>query len=340
MTARHANRRLRALAAAVSVIAAVSLAGCYDRNQLVAPDAVLSLTVSPSAIPADGFSTTRIVAQVNARSDSDLQVTFSATKGRVTSSQSAADSTGRVVAVLQSDTTPGMVVVSAEVKRGGTVLASRSTDVEFQVVGPGTVVRLFVSDTAVPADGASFAQVRAELNSGLTNRAVTFETTNGSFSAQDPSLRTLPLTAGEDGMARTLLYAPLEAGSGLVTAVAGGFSAAATVTFGPALPDAMALKVSPLALTASDTEFAAITAALSRSVGKVTVNTRVEFSAANDASGVAFGNFVNVRRSNSEQEASAEFIAGSGAPEGLATITAHVPGTALTEKVKIQIAPP
>ncbi len=326
--------------AAVSLLlllAGVLGAGCYDRNALVEPSEILTLEASPTAIPADGFSTTQLIVQLNPRADRVLQVAFKATRGTLTSSQVSVDSAGRAVAVLQSDTRPGSVVVTADIKRGEVIEASRSINVTFDTVASGSVIRIFISNSTLPADGASQVQLRAELNQGVTNRAVTFQTTSGSFSAQDENLRSTSVTAADDGVARALLHAPRALGSALVTATAGGFSATETMTFLPALPDALALRVSPLQLDASDTSSASITATLSRTVGRVTVNTVVDFSAVEDATGGPFGTFVNVRRSNTDEQATAEFIAGSGASPGLATITARVPGTALSRQVKIQI---
>lgn len=281
-----------------------------------------------------------MTARLNPRSDRSLEVAFKASRGTVSGVQASFDSAGRAVAVLQSDTRPGVVVVTAEVKRGDTIEASRSIDVTFGTVAAGSVVRLFVIKSVVAADGASLTEVRAEVNPGLANRSVTIETTNGSFSATDPNLRSVSLTASDAGIARTILYAPQTVGSALVTATAGGFSAAETVTFGVAPPDALALKVSPLSLPASDTDLATIVATLSRLVGKVTLNTTVEFSAFNEHSGAAFGSFTDVRRSNADEQATAAFVAGSSAPLGPAIIRARVPGTTLSEEVRIVISAP
>jgi len=323
------------------VFALVALgAGCYDRNAVVEPSEILTLEASPAVIPADGFSTSQVTATLNPRSDQSLTVAFQASRGTVSVPQTSFDSAGRAVAVLQSDTRPGVIVVTAEVKRGETIVASRSINITFDTVAAGNVVRLSVVTSVLPADGASNTEVRAELNPGVASREVTFTTTDGSFSVGEPAVQSIPRTASEDGIARAILYAPQAVGSALVTATAGGFSAAATVTFAVAPPDALALKVSPLSLPQSDAESAAIVATLSRTSGKVTVNTAVEFSAFNDDSGDAFGSFADVLRSNASEQATAEFIPGSSAPLGPATIRARVPGTTLRKEVKIVITPP
>ena len=50
---------------AIGLIAAIAFTGCYDPNSVVAPDEVLLLTATPEAIPANGFSTSRITAKIS-----------------------------------------------------------------------------------------------------------------------------------------------------------------------------------------------------------------------------------------------------------------------------------
>jgi len=129
-------------------------------------------------------------------------------------------------------------------------------------------------------------------------------------------------------------------GTALVTATAGGYSSTQTVTFIRALPDHIALEAAPLAISrALETNVVAMKAKLSRAVGKVTPNTRVDFEAVNDASGVSFGRFQNVTRSTTTGEVTAQFVPGIAAPTGLATITARVPDNGVTAQVKIGVLP-
>ena len=57
----------------------------------------------------------------------------------------------------------------------------------------------------------------------------------------------------------------------------------------------------------------------------------------NDASGQSFGRFQNIERSNESETATADFVPGTTAPLGLATITASVPNTNVTAQIKVDI---
>jgi hypothetical protein len=57
----------------------------------------------------------------------------------------------------------------------------------------------------------------------------------------------------------------------------------------------------------------------------------------NDATSQAFGRFQNVTRSNAAETVTAQFVPGTTAPLGLATITARVPGTNVSAHVKVNI---
>jgi hypothetical protein len=152
------------------------------------------------------------------------------------------------------------------------------------------------------------------------------------------------VAAGADGVARVQLFAPLTPGSALVTATsvgangAAGFSATQTITFSPAAPDFMSLSATPLAVSrAVETNKITVTARLSRLIGKVSTNTLVDFTIVNDASGVSFGRFQSVTRSDTSETATAEFVPGTTGTLGLATITARVRNTNATAQIKVDI---
>jgi hypothetical protein len=168
---------------------------------------------------------------------------------------------------------------------------------------------------------------------------VLFKTTNGSF-VRGANTQETTQTAGADGVAVVPLYASSSLGSAVVTVIAAGFSATQTVNFVPAAPDFITLRATPLEVSkANETNATTVNATLSRSIGTVTANTRVDFSIANDASGESFGRFEAITRSNADGEVTAQFVPGTAAPLGLATITARVPETSLVARVKINIAP-
>ena len=312
-------------------------AGCYRRNDLTAPEDILLLVATPASIPADGVSTSSIEARVNPNADRDLAITFTASGGAISGQTFSPDSNGRATTLLTSATTPQSVLVTVNVKRGNTTEASRTIPVVFEPVDSSTIVRLTLSSKEIPADGASSIQVQADLNPGVRTHTVKFETTSGSFSPETTTRVLADVATDSNGVARTLLYAPRVIGTALVTVTGGTFSAGDTVTFVRAFPDSLALRASPLTIPKSETQVVTVTAALSRALGRVTENTLVTFSAESDVTRQSFGRFQNVRRSNADQEAAAEFVPGTTAPTGLATLTARVPDTPLVASVKINI---
>jgi hypothetical protein len=429
------------LAPTVLLLAALVGVACYDPNQITAPDDIFLISASPSTIPANGFSTSRITVRVDSATNRELTFGFKSDGGTLSIPESQVrgpDANGEISVFLKSDTTPRTVLVTAEAKNGQTIVSSRSIAVTFESAAPDTVIRLSASPSRVEADGASSIQLRADTNAGLTDRTVTFTATNGSFQrGANPPDRDVEVPTSADGIAIIQLYAPTEVGAAVVTAAAGGFSASQTVTFlplsvrlvvsssriesdgasslqlraettpgssravtfrttlgtfdpsssspvrelpnrqsgadgvavaqlyatgevgtaivtataggfsdsqpvtfSPAAPDFVTLRAAPTTVSrAQETNFLTLTASLSRAVGAVSPNTRVEFTAVNDASGESFGRFEEVTRSGANGQTTAKFIAGTTAPLGLATITARVVGTDVSSQVKITVTP-
>lgn len=335
------TRHLPPIALFLALVAGGASAACYH-NDIAAPDEVLTITASPASIPADGFSTTRITATVSPSADRSLGLTFTSTAaGTITSQSMSPDASGQVSTFLKSTTTPQNVLVTVNVNRGQTVIASRTVQVVFAPVDSSTIVKLTLSSHELEADGASSIQVRGDINPGVAAHSVKFDTTNGSFTPGSTARTSGDIPTDANGTARVLLYAPTDLGTALVTVTGGTFSTSDTVSFVPANPDAISLSAGPLTIPKTETQVVTVTALLSRSPGQVTTNTSVDFSIVSDVTGQTFGRFQNVKRSGTDRQASADFVPGANAPSGLATITAtvpgKVPGTSLTASVKITI---
>jgi hypothetical protein len=327
------------------VLCGVSV-GCYDANKITAPDEVMLLTASPDVIAANGFAISQITAHVDPASASKFTISFKTSVDALTIPNGQTrrpDSNGDVVVHLTSDTTPKTVIVTAEAKDGTNVVASRSVPVVFEAASAASVVRLSVSSSQLEADGVSSVIIRAEVSPSFSSRQVTFRTTNGSFSRGSTPLTETTVTAGADGVAIVPLYAASSLGSAVVTATVNGFSASQTVSFVAAAPDFMTLTATPLTVSkALDTNLTTLVAVLSRSIGAVSGNTRVEFSIVNDTTGEAnFGRFETQSRTSTDGEVTTttRYFPGIAAPLGLATITARVPDTNVTARVKINITP-
>jgi hypothetical protein len=318
-------------------------AGCYDPNRVTAPDDVMLLTASPASIPANGFASSQITAHVSAASPSKFVITFKTSVAGLTIPNGESrrpDSNGDVVVLLTSDTSPKTVIVTAEAKDGANTVASRSVPVVFEAAEASSLVRLSASSSQVEADGVSSVIMRAEISPSFSSRQVTFKTTNGSF-ARGSSLLSTDVTAGADGVAIAPLYVGSSLGTAVVTATVNGFSASQTVTFVAAPPDFVTLTATPLSVSkALDTNLTTLVATLSRTIGAVSGNTRVEYSIANDASGeTGFGRFETQSRTAQDGQVTitTKFFPGTAAPLGLATITVRVPETSVTARVKVNI---
>jgi adhesin/invasin len=318
---------------------ALGSAGCYDPNRLAAPDDVMAISASPERIAADGFSTSTITVTVKPTSNRGRALNFTSSGGTLSVKDTdtrAPDASGQVVVFLISEATPKTVLVTANAKEGTDVVASRSVSVTFEQASAASIIRLVASANQVDADGLSSVQLRAEVNPALTNRNVIFTTTAGSFTQGGTTQTSPSVSTGSDGVAIAQLYATT-VGTAVVTATAAGFSASQTITFTPALPDFISLSAKPLSLVRSETNGIQLVAQLSRSIGNVTKDTRVDFTAVNATSGVPFGRFQEVKRTSETGEASATFVPGATAPDGLARITARVPGTNVSAVVTVDI---
>jgi hypothetical protein len=333
----------------VVFVSAFVATGCYDPNKVSAPDEVLLLTASPERIPANGFATSRITAKVTTSTTRHLTVTFTPSGGTISpSAAQAPDGAGEASIFLTSESVPKTVSVTAEVKEGTTVLASRSVAVTFDPISGDSVLRLTTNTNQIDADGVSSAFLAAELNAAGASRTVKFTTTDGSFARDaSPPRRDEPsVTAGADGIARVQLFAPVTPGSALVTATsintggALGFSATQTIVFNSAAPDFMSVTVDKLSLSRALADGKiTVTATLSRPIGKVSTNTLIDFSIVNDADNKSFGRFQSITRSDANEKATAEFVPGTAGTLGLATITASVRNTNVSAQIKVTIDP-
>jgi hypothetical protein len=326
------------------------LGGCAHLDSTANPDDVLLLTVTPGSLPADGFSTATVVAELDPRTAERYRdVSFSTTLGRWVGGTSsvdttlvvAADSNGRAIATLRSGTQVGTAVVTAEIKDGTVVKVTRSIQFPFERVAASSVISIDLDAGEAPADGASVTNVRARIADQIiaSERTVTFSTTVGSFGA--PSAQVASVRAGTDNLATVGLVSPREPGTAVVTATINDISARAAVDFTPALPDSASLSVTgSFKLSASFSTKALLTMKLFRSVGTVTRGTEVAFEAVDESSGNAFGFFSAVTPSDASGVVTADFTPGNTAERGEARIRARVPGTKVASEVRIEVVDP
>lgn len=324
--------------------------GCSDLDSPAEQDAVLQLTISPRALPADGFTSAQVVAEIDPRSQERYRdITFSTTLGSFPAGTSsgartivaAADSDGRAVVVLRSAAQPGTATVTAEVRDGDKVKVARSVDVPFEAVAVSSVVVLELAAASVPADGATVTNATARVAAALPSeqRTVTFSTTAGTLGAA--GVTSVQVRAGTDDLAIVGLVSPRATASAVVTASVNNLTARRTVEFTHAYPDDISLAVGgSFRLTASFSTKSTLRAELSREVGLVTRGTEVRFTAVDDSTGQEFGFWSAESPSDVNGVASAEFTPGNTSERGEATIRARIPGTSLSASVKVEIVSP
>ncbi|HVQ30159.1 MAG TPA: hypothetical protein VMV21_11295, partial [Vicinamibacteria bacterium] len=233
-------------ASAVATLVLMLPAGCANLDDTADPNTVLLLTLTPAALPADGFTTATVVAELDPRTAERFRdVSFSTTLGSFVGGTSSrdttlvvpADSSGRAVTTLRSSTTAGTAVVTAEIRDGTTVKVTRSIDVPFERVPASNVLSINLGSLEAPADGATVTNVVARIASDVvpSERTVTFTTTAGSLGASN--VRSVDVRASTDDLASVGLISPREVGTAIVTATLNGVSVRAGVDFSAAMPE-------------------------------------------------------------------------------------------------------
>ncbi|HJW92616.1 MAG TPA: hypothetical protein VJ901_03275 [Thermoanaerobaculia bacterium] len=317
--------------------------GSRERTVL-GPDEVLLFTASAASIPASGFSSIQLTAKIDPLSaPTNRMITFRTTDGTLvgvgTSAENGkkldvlADATGIATAQLQSSTSPGHVIVTAAV--GTTVV--RTISVDFTPPSAADIVRISVSNTAPPADGATILQVYADVAPALTGdqRNVTFTTIYGTFIGG--TNHSVVVRADNRNRATADLQTPPDAVTTRLTAAVSGVLAETNLMFVPALPDL--LRVDPATVEMKASTEIIVTATLSRNLGSVTAGRIITFTAT-DAQGQTIGGFRNIGLSTSEQKATAVYSPGSTTYRGLVTLratTLSASGTILSAETTVRI---
>jgi hypothetical protein len=335
---------------AVSVLCLSALAGCAELDQPQDPDAVLSLTATPQALPANGFATATIVAEIDQRTAERFRdIAFKTTLGRFPAGTSSSATTilvtanedGRASATLQSAASAGVATVTAEIRDGDAVKVSREITVAFDPVAASQVIVLDVGRFEAPADGATVTDLIARIDPNVppAQRLVTFTTSLGGLGS--PNVTSAQVVANSTNEARIGLVSPRDTGTATVTASLNGLAVRGNVVFTDALPDRMSLRVVG-AFRVGPTFATKVTlaATLFRDTGTVTRGTDVTFEAVDDSSGHAFGFFSAITPSDVSGNVGAEFTPGNTVERGVATVTARVRGSNVTSSVKIEVVDP
>ena len=240
----------------------------------------ITLSATPTAIPADGFSSSAVTARISDTSGNlmpkDTPVIFTTTHGAfsngdTTQTMETTDDSGSVTVSLIASAVAGFAEVTAT--SGG---VTQRIIVTFEAADAPAVVgaiTLSATPTAIPADGFSSSAVTARISDTSGNlmpkgTPVIFTTTRGAFSNGDTT-QTLE-TTDASGSVTVSLIASAVAGFAEVTATSGGVTQRIIVTFEGADAPAvgtMTLTATPTAIPADGTSSSAITVQISDTSG-------------------------------------------------------------------------
>jgi hypothetical protein len=209
--------------ASVCAVAAFSTA-CHDPDAYtLGPtqlDQAVRVTVSATAVQADGISRATITVQLDPATDADKRsVTLTTTAGTLIAGGREgaivaiqADTMGQAVAELRSSTTPGTARVDVTVAS-----ITRSQTVEFTAVTPSDLFDVTVARPSIPADGFSTSRITVTLKRLGTpqQHTVRIEASAGTLVASGVNpARQLAVTADATGVA----LVDLQSEKSLVTA--------------------------------------------------------------------------------------------------------------------------
>ncbi len=342
-------RRIVPLALGLFGLLALIAQGCYKQSDFEPPAVIeesfsLGVVGGVTAIPADGVSRLRLVAQLDPRADLNKRtVIFSTTGGTLSGGnpstlpgerEVAADGTGVATIELVSAQQVGPAVVAARVKEVPGL--SRSVAVAFTTADVNGVIRFVASPPNAPADGASKSLFTVEVSPSLPlGTQVTFTTSGGLFAPENASTATRSI----DGSFRASveLVSPGAIGTGLVMATANQVTRQASITFVRALPDRILVSTAGkvTAKTGLD-DPVTVTASFQRDLGNVTPGTGAIFTAF-DSSGREIGIFRDISTVNASGSASATFLAGTTTYRGPATIVVTAQGGTVRGTATIEI---
>jgi adhesin/invasin len=279
--------------------ATLGTADAEDQAQVPMRGITVSLAATPGVIPADGQSSSRVVARLvetTSRVPLDGQeVRFGATAGTITG-RVTSDATGSAEATLTGLTSGANSTIT--VFYGNTLTAQ--TNVTFSAL----TLTLSSVRNSISADGTSTTFVVARLVNEARNPvpgvSVNFSTTLGAV--------TSPVVTDAAGEARSTLRSGATTGTATVTATFAGNSAQTTVNFvAPPVPQSIVLTVTPTNIPADGASRAVVTAEVLDAQGApMPDGTAVTFSIVSGG-----GTLIGPNAVVEGGEASAEYVAGT-----------------------------
>jgi adhesin/invasin len=292
------------LAGDVTITATVTNTTVSDIKQvtfLPGRPAVISVTVTPNSIPADGTSTAIVqatVRDINGNLVADgTSVTFSTTEGDITaqrpipgSQDTGTTRNGIASATLRSGTQSGTITVRATVPPDG---PTGETSVIFT---PRTnlTIRLSASPLSIVADGVTTSTITAVVTDANTNApvaagtSVTFTTNLGSITLLPPPGNPAgPAgTTDSSGAAQASLRSSTQAGVATVTSsTSGAAPRSIQVNFLPGAVANLSLSTNKTGITADGSDNAVVTVHATDANGNDVPGATVTFSSTAQVAG-------------------------------------------------------
>lgn len=258
-----------------ATVQGTNVSGTVSLTLLPGPPTTVTLTANPTAIRANGISTSIIRATVQDANGNPVAnntlVTFSTTAGTIDTDPTlpgnqtdARTSNGVALATLRSSTVANTIAtITATVPATG---ATGTVTVAF-TPGPPASISLTANPQALrvvvggQAQSATItATVLDDTNQPVANGTqVTFATNNGTIDADLTQPGNQPNTVTTNGIAIARLTSGTLAGVATVTATSGGVSASIDVTFIPGPPAQITIIANPVNILADGKSTSTIT---------------------------------------------------------------------------------
>ncbi len=299
-----------------------------------AADNYFSVSLDRSAVPADGSSEALITVEARLTATQGRK-TFDfwtsdgvfVTSGGATAPEVkgvAADDRGVVSMKLRSSARPGAQTIRVTLPALNIV---REIPITFSTVRTSDVISVSVANPTPPADGLTVTRVSATLAPGGVDRVVTFGVSGG-------LTITSQAVASPDGVAVAFLTSPERVQVAEITAtVANAFTARTSVSFQRALPESIIVMPTSNVIDPGFSSPLRVDVKLLRSIGQVTNDTVVSFTALL-ASGQQVFSATTV---SSNGAASANVTVPPGTASGPLQIRVTVPGSGVVGTATVQI---
>ena len=251
-------------------------------TQTVGPAAVGSLSLAPTSIAADGFSTTTATATLTDAGGHPISgdaVAFSSTDPSQQIGTVTDHGNGTYSAVVTASTTVGTAAITAtDTSPGATATAGATLT---QTIAPATSLSLALAPGSIVADGAATSTATATVTDA-GGHPIVGDTV--AFSSTDPSQQIGTVTDNGDGTYSAQITASTTVGTATITATDTSPAAAATATASQTLTQSaaptpqIALALAPKSILANGTAASVASATLFDTQGHSISGAHVTFT--------------------------------------------------------------